>query len=103
QTHFNLLPGGKVRPATIAHHVEGHETIVHDAIFSGESLEGLKLHIRHRSPSLTIKLGYGLLSKKRSIETIESGRCKANISRIQLTSSFAMPLCFAMKMTTYTG
>jgi hypothetical protein len=37
---FNLLPGGKVRQATFAHHVESHETIVHDAIFSGEPLEG---------------------------------------------------------------
>ena len=38
QTHFNLLPGGKIRPATIAHNLEGYEAIVHDTIVSGEGM-----------------------------------------------------------------
>ena len=91
-----------MRPDTIAHHLEGHEAIVHDAIFSGESLEELKLHIPHRSPKLTIKLGYGLLSRKRPIEAIESGRFKDNVICIQLKCCFDIILCFAMKMAIYT-
>jgi hypothetical protein len=57
QTHFNLLTGGKVRPTAITHNLERHEGIVHYTIFSGESLEGLKLHIPHRRPQFTIKPG----------------------------------------------
>ena len=33
QTHFNLLPGGKVRPAAITHYFKIHETIAHDTSF----------------------------------------------------------------------
>jgi hypothetical protein len=62
QTHFNLLSGGEVRPATLAHHLEGNKAIVYDPIFCGESLKRLKPYIPHRGPKLTIELAYIPLS-----------------------------------------
>jgi len=79
QTHFNLLPRGKVRPATIAHHLEGHKTIVHDAILCGEPLQRLELHITHRGPKLAIELGYRLLAGEKPVEAIESGSFENNV------------------------
>src|SRR5262245_14768772 len=70
QTHFNLLASGKVRPVTIAHHLKGHDTVVHDAIFSRESLEELKLHVPHSGPKLPIILAHSLLSREGPIESI---------------------------------
>lgn len=102
QAHFNFLPGGEVRPATIAHHFEGHKTIVHDAIFCGESLQELKLYILHRGPKLTIEPGYGLLSGKKPIEAIESAGFENNVICIQLKRCFDIIHCFAVKVPNYT-
>jgi len=98
QTHFNLLPDGKMRPAAIPHHLESRETIVDDTIFSSESLKELKLHIPHSRPQFAIELGYRLLSRKRAIEAIESACFEDNVICVQLESRLDVILCFAMKM-----
>src|SRR5215469_10818270 len=99
QAHFNLLPGGKVRPTAITQHLESRETVIHDTIFGGESLEGLKLHILHRPPQFTIKPRHRLFSRKSAIEAIESACFENNVIRVELKCGFDIILRFAMKMT----
>src|SRR5262245_61265991 len=64
QTQVKLRGSGKVPPVTSTHRVRGHDTIVHDAIFSRESLEELKLHVPHSGSKLPIILAHSLLSRE---------------------------------------